>query len=341
MKCDIVIAVWNKKDLTRQCIESIARNTRYPYRLIIIDNASDKPTQQYLQSLRQDGRFQVLLIRNEENLGNTKAVNQGLKASTSEFVCNLDNDTLVTKGWLEEMVCIANFDKSIGLVIPSPDSKGLPKSPSIDDIEAYAMRRHRLRGQFVELGTAVGFCVLIKREVIAKTGVWDERFSPGYFDDAEYSMRASRSGFKSVCAKGAFVYHREHSSFKHKKLEDIFRRNRKIYYSMYGEPRRILYIVDKFNDRFYRFIERRVLESARQANWVWVFVKSSLPYLRSPEHGNIKQLKIPDFFFIFRCIYRILMRQKKKFDLIYVNNGRILPYLKILRFIYKAKVEKL
>src|SRR5262245_36921432 len=113
--CDIIICVWNNKEVTRECIESIAKNTQYPYRLVLIDNASGEETQTYLESLKKDPRFKVIIIRNEENLGNTKAVNQGLTATDAPYVVNLDNDTYVAEGWLTEMVKVAESDPQIGM----------------------------------------------------------------------------------------------------------------------------------------------------------------------------------------------------------------------------------
>lgn len=98
MKCDIIIPVWNHKDITKDCIDSIIRNTVYPYSLILIDNASDADTKTYLESLKNNGSIDVKLIRNEENLGFVKAVNQGLKASGAPYVCIMNNDTIATPG---------------------------------------------------------------------------------------------------------------------------------------------------------------------------------------------------------------------------------------------------
>lgn len=64
-KCDIIIPVWNQLEFTKRCIESIRKNTRFPYRLIIIDNNSEPPTKNYLSGIA-DRHDDVLLIRNED-----------------------------------------------------------------------------------------------------------------------------------------------------------------------------------------------------------------------------------------------------------------------------------
>ena len=101
MKCDIVIPVWNNKEVTQRCLESIFDNTHCEYRLIIIDNASDASTRQYLDQVKLSRPDKVLLIANEENVGFTKAVNQGIKVSSSDYVCINNNDIIVSDGWLE------------------------------------------------------------------------------------------------------------------------------------------------------------------------------------------------------------------------------------------------
>ena len=104
MKCDIIVPVWNEPERTASCVEHIFENTRYPYRLILIDNASEPETRNYLEGLKKSRKAEVIIIRNNENLGFVKAVNQGLKLSEGPYVCILNNDTLPGAGWLAELV---------------------------------------------------------------------------------------------------------------------------------------------------------------------------------------------------------------------------------------------
>ena len=111
-KCDIVIPVWNERELTRICIESIASNTDISRRVILVDNASDQETASYLKELSERNKGAVILIRNEENIGFPKAVNQGIAISNAPYLCILNNDTEVYKGWLEEMIKIAESNSA-------------------------------------------------------------------------------------------------------------------------------------------------------------------------------------------------------------------------------------
>ena len=116
--CDIVIPVWNQLEYTKECLISLFKSTSLPFRLVVVDNASDTRTAQYLDSVKEKNPEQVSLIRNSENLGWDKAVNQGLLYSGSSYACAMNNDTVVYPGWLSEMVGVAEKDESIGVVNP-------------------------------------------------------------------------------------------------------------------------------------------------------------------------------------------------------------------------------
>ncbi len=340
MKCDIVICIWNQKDITKDCIESICKNTRFPYRLVLIDNASDEPTQTYLESLKKDSRLEVMVIRNEENLGNTKAVNQGLVATDAEYVCNLDNDTYVTEGWLTEMVAATETDPRVGIVAPEGRGGLPPSSDAFADIEQCGQEASKRRGEYLEMATVDCYCALFTRTMIKEIGLWDEIFSPGYFDDTEYCRRAADAGFKLLGAKGAYVYHREGGSFKKNKMRDeLFNRNKKIYHRMYGQPKRIVIVINQNDPAQYSKIKEEVVRLASRANWVWIIRKKSLPPLDLTPHSHIRPFIYPNLFFMLKAIIRILSRQKKKFDEIHVLTKPTKRIFKMFNSIHKAEVK--
>ena len=101
--CDIIVLVWNQPALTRRCVESVLAHTRTPARLLLVDNGSDAPTQAYLASVASHGSVQVQTLRNDTNEGFARGMNRGLRASGAPWVCLLNNDTIVTPGWLTEL----------------------------------------------------------------------------------------------------------------------------------------------------------------------------------------------------------------------------------------------
>jgi O-antigen biosynthesis protein len=95
----IVMLTHNQLEYTRQCLESIRRLTDEPYELIVVDNGSTDGTVDDLRVM--DG---VRLIVNEVNRGFPAAVNQGIAASRGSQVLLLNNDTVVTTGWLRRLL---------------------------------------------------------------------------------------------------------------------------------------------------------------------------------------------------------------------------------------------
>ncbi len=110
----LVIPLYNQLDYTKQCLESIARCTDQPYELIIVDNASTDGTQEFLRDVS------AVVIANQHNLGCAKAWNQGVRASHGDVVGILNNDIVVTKGWIEGLV---KFMEQEGHGIVSPAAR--------------------------------------------------------------------------------------------------------------------------------------------------------------------------------------------------------------------------
>jgi GT2 family glycosyltransferase len=336
MKCDIIILVWNQLNFTKQCIDSVLNKTKFPFNLIIVDNGSEEPTRQYLEKLSQKERIPINLLRNERNLGFVKAANQGIKQSQSEYICLLNNDTVVTTNWLTEMVKVAQGSEVIGIVNANSNTLGC-KSKREESPEAIAQRLKSYSGEYSELAWATGFCMLIKRHLIKKIGLFDERYGMGNFEDADFCKKAQQVGYLCVCAKAAYVYHYEKRSFiKIKTFDYDFGRNRQIFFSKWGRQERILYVLTKDNPQNVKKIAQKALQYARQGNIVWIFLKHGYPQLIY-KHSNIYIYTLPKAFFNIISYWKVLKR-KKKFDKIYVDDEAYIKRLNIFKLFHKAEV---
>ena len=334
MTCDIIIVVWNNLKLTKSCIDSVIKNTDVDYRLIIIDNASNDETKKYLESVKDHEGLRVLLVRNESNLGFIKAVNQGMRLSEAPYVCLVNNDTTVTKGWLDEMIRVAEGSPRIGLINPSSNTLG-QKSDKGESVESYAERLKKEAASSTEIGSAIGFCMLIKKEVIDKIGVFDEIYDMGNFEDTDYSRRAIKEGYICARAHRAYVYHDEGSSFgRNRVFDENFERNRQIYEFRWGKRRWIAYVISSFDDNMIKVLEKDIMPSVRLGLWVWYFSDKRLAL---PVHSNIIA-NVFDRYFYLKTLWKILTK-KKRFSEIFVTNERFAKVLEKLSFIHKAKVH--
>lgn len=341
--CDIVIAVWNLKEKTEVCIESIIKHTKFPYRIIIVDNGSEDPTKSYLEDLKNDARIPAyLLIRNEENRGATKAFNQGMEASSASYILLINNDTIVTDGWLTEMMGALESAADVGIVNPDSNNMGtqISKNMSLDEFEKQCVRQHR--GEYIDMGDACGFCYLMKREVLDKIGLWNDSYGFGNYEETEHCIFARKAGYRMVMAKGAFVFHEEHSTFNMLELQGVdvekdFEENKIKFEAKYGKTQRILYAVIGKRSEVLAKVSEDMYTAGYNAKWVDAFIVKKHREYKFRKHGWIRFFFYPMLGFRLRCLSRVLVK-KKKFDEIFVDDSLLYSLVSLTRGIHKAKV---
>ena len=104
----IIIPGCKPLELIRPCITALRRYTRRPWELIVIDDGSSDDTSAYLESVRDAVSVPVTVITNVTSRGIAAAINQGLKAARGEYLVLLNNDVVVTDGWLGQLIALAN-----------------------------------------------------------------------------------------------------------------------------------------------------------------------------------------------------------------------------------------
>lgn len=190
----LVIPVYNQLDYTRQCLASIARCTDQPYELIIVDNASTDGTHEFLCDVK------ATIITNQHNLGCAKAWNQGIRASGGDVVGILNNDIVVTPGWLKGL---AAFMEKTGYGLVSPSAR---EGKLEYDLPGYAQEFVQQCAGATRQGDMYAACMLIRRNVFERIGMFDEGFSYGGCEDTDFLWRMKQAGF-SVGMTGSVLIH--------------------------------------------------------------------------------------------------------------------------------------
>ncbi|WP_298868601.1 glycosyltransferase [uncultured Gimesia sp.] len=210
----IIIVTHNQLPYTQQCIDSLRMRTDEPYELILIDNASTDGTPDYLNTLA-DAR----VILNSENRGFPAAVNQGLEVASGKNILLLNNDTLLTTGWLSRLLARLHSSAGIGIVGPVSNNVSGPQQvpvsyTDLSSLDGFAWdwgKKHDQQSMNEE--RLVGFCMLIKREIVNQIGDMDEQFGIGCFEDDDFCRRANAAGYRTVIAVDSFVHHFGSRSF--------------------------------------------------------------------------------------------------------------------------------
>ena len=215
----VVIPVWNNWELTAACLDSLDRYAEAELEVIVVDNGSTDGTPIGLADR------DVRVIANDENRGFPIAVNQGIAASSGEFVCVLNNDTEVTEGWLTEMLeTLAT--PGTGVVGPRTNRvsglQAVADAPALVDTEAartWAATWHATRGGSWLINRLVGFCLLARRSLFEELGGFDEGFGIGNYEDDELGSRVRGAGLDLRVADGAVVLHHGSATFENLDLD--------------------------------------------------------------------------------------------------------------------------
>jgi O-antigen biosynthesis protein len=103
----IIVPCWNQLEFTRHCIAALTRYTRSPWELIVVNNGSTDATADYLAGVQDAASGPVTVIANAANRGFPAAINQGLQVASGEYLVLLNNDVVVTDGWLDQFIALA------------------------------------------------------------------------------------------------------------------------------------------------------------------------------------------------------------------------------------------
>ncbi len=243
-KASIVVVTHNNLHLTKQCLESIFARTEWPnYELFVVDNASSDGTPEYLRELgREDPRVRVIL--NAENRGFAAANNQALREAQGEFIVLLNNDTVVTRGWLSGLIRHLRSHPDFGLVGPVSNWIGNEAQVqvgycSLEDMPLWAQNYVKDHdGEFFDIPVAALFCAAMRRETFTLVGELDERFGLGMFEDDDYAIRVRDVGLRVVCVEDVFVHHHGKASFKNMppaQYQELFEKNRALFEAKWGK----------------------------------------------------------------------------------------------------------
>jgi len=238
----IIVVTFNNLDYTQRCIDSIYEKTAYPdFELIIVDNGSTDGTDNYLKAL-QEKHKNVMVILNGRNLGFASANNMGIKRSNGEYMIFLNNDTVVTRGWVSGLLFHLQ-QPNAGMVGPVTNSIGNEAAIETDYMNLSGMEMFaenytaKHRKVVFEIPVLAMYCVAISRQTVEKVGLLDEQFSIGMFEDDDYALRVKKAGLKVICAEDVFIHHFGGVSFKKLRPTErqrVFDENKKKYESKWA-----------------------------------------------------------------------------------------------------------
>lgn len=242
-KTSIIILTYNNINYTRLCLKSIFSQTSgLDYEVIVVDNASSDGTREMLNAMALANPA-LKIILNDSNLGFAHGNNQGAAMASGDSLIFLNNDTIVTPGWLANLVKYLEIPQ-IGMVGPVTNSSGNESRidfdyRNLDEMLSFAKNYTESHaGQVFEIGMLAFLCVGMRRSVFAEVGMLDEQFGLGMFEDDDYAIRVRQKHYQIICAQDVFIHHWGSASFSRlpsRNFYRIFNQNYKKFEKKWGK----------------------------------------------------------------------------------------------------------
>ena len=217
-KVFIVILNYNGKAVIKNCLTSVFKVAYPNFEVVLVDNNSTDGSLE----LAKANFSKINFIKNEENLGFATGNNIGIRFALermADFVLVLNNDTEVDKDFLTKLVSVAQLDETIGLLSPvifNGQTKQIWFSGG--KINWLKMRTEHINivqtEDYYPSSFITGCSMLVRSAVFKKIGLFDEDFFL-YWEDADFSFRANKAGFKNMVVSASWVYHFEQSEKYH------------------------------------------------------------------------------------------------------------------------------
>ena len=202
-KVSVVVPVFNKAYLTKRFIDSLFAGSRLVHEVIVIDNASSDETPELLVELKKKAEargWKFEIIRNAENVGYGRAMNQGIRVARGDFVALANNDTWLMPGWDEALARRAT-ELRASMVGPMLDETSFDETRMVERAEK-SVKKNRGR----RLREFVPVLMFFKKEALDRIGEFDERFFLTYEDaDLHWRMNSMKEPYFSV--GDCYVWH--------------------------------------------------------------------------------------------------------------------------------------
>lgn len=210
----IIIVNWNGKRFLERNLSSVYSQTFHQFEVILIDNGSTDGSVEFVRSNFPD----TIIIENKDNLGFAKANNQGIEIARGKYIATLNNDTILDKDWLSNLVNAAESSESrVGMWAPKILS--MEERTRIDSVGGLLIYRDGIargrgrgkedKGQFDEVKEILfpsACSALYRKDMLDGIGYFDEEFF-AYCEDSDLGFRARLAGWNAVSVPDAVVYH--------------------------------------------------------------------------------------------------------------------------------------
>lgn len=292
MKLSVVILNYNVRYFLELCLKSVqAAICNLDAEIIVVDNNSSDDSCAMITDLFPA----VHLIRNEQNIGFSKANNQGVKEAKGEFICILNPDTVVSEDTFEKLIHFAEKKERFGVIgCKLIDGRGnfLPESKRNIPVVLVALQKmlgrvknyyagHLEENEVGEADVMVGAFMFMKRKVCQEIGGFDEDYFM-YGEDIDLSYRLIKAGYKNYYyGKTTIIHYKGESTLKDRKYAQRFYYAMQLFYKKHFSRNKLFDLLVWFGLQV-AFLIRKTPKSKKTGSKHYVLVSNQdYPQLRS------------------------------------------------------------
>jgi len=192
---DIVVTTWGREWMTTRCLEALHKNTKTPYRLILIDNGSDRVTQSWYATVAD------IYVKLDVNYGLEYVKWLGMGFVESELFVSMDNDILVyayeDKDWLQRLIDLMNKHPDYGAIAPRPQI--LVATGNI-----FAGKEDQ---ELVDFGHVPGYARIMRSDWVREVGAWKDKAPLRGHEEFWIGEKFANKGYKMAWANQIQCWH--------------------------------------------------------------------------------------------------------------------------------------
>ena len=312
----VIIVSHNQKELLVRCLNSLKNQTYKNINILIIDDCSKDGTAERIKN--EFPEVKLLVNKEEKLLSNSQ--NIGIKNTEGEYVFFLENDVVLEKNYIEELIKVFDYDPSIGMAVglilrddcKTIDSTGLFLGKSRKPIERGFNQKNN--GQFMKSEYIFGvgqIAGIFRRRLLEEIKLNGEYFDETYgifYEDLDLSWRANLLGWKAFYNPKAVAYHIRGATTKSKNIRIKF--FKKYYFPYLSEELQFHYIKNRYmtilkNDSLKAFLNNLSYILLYEIK-LWIYILIFYPKMIFKIPSMIKYLKIA--FIKRRCIKELVKK---------------------------------
>jgi GT2 family glycosyltransferase len=218
----VFVPVFGRLDLAGRALRALDAHTPGDVAFLVVDDCGgERVAREWLEDVLKPSRVRQLVV-NEVNLGFVRSANVAFALRDGHDVVVVNSDVVVYAGWLGHLQAAAGPGVASVTALSNNGSIATVRDPAayvdVESLSLPAAQADAVPPPPYDIPVGVGHCIYFSNLALAEVGVFDEAFSPGYGEEVDWSIRASRRGWRHLAAPGVIVWHDAGASFGQRRL---------------------------------------------------------------------------------------------------------------------------